>query len=165
MSLTMHALPNLALSPRARRQLGAALPVALILLTILMLLAVAGMRSAGLGFIMAGNEQYRQKAFVAAEAGIERAVSLGTFNPESATATINGAVPNAATDTYVVNIQTQLSGQPQGAIFGSSWNAFSTFHFEVQSTGSSVRNATTTHNQGVAVIAPSSLIITGAGGL
>lgn len=147
------------------RQLGAALPVALILLTILMLLAVAGMRSAGLGFIMAGNEQYRQKAFIASEAGIERAVSLGTFDPDNTTVTLAGSVPNAATDTYAVTIATQLGGAPQGAIFGSSWNAFSTFHFEVQSTGSSVRNAATTHNQGVAVLAPSSLVVTGAGGL
>ena len=150
---------------RIRAQAGAALPIALILLTILMLLAVAGMRSAGLGFIMAGNEQFKQKAFAAAETGIEQATALGSFNPEVATAAMNGAVPNAATDTYQVTIATQLNGLPQGAIFGSSWNAFSTYHFEVQSTGASVRNSATTHNQGVAVIAPNSIIVNGAGGL
>jgi Tfp pilus assembly protein PilX len=150
---------------RLHAQQGAALPVALILLTILMLLAVAGMRSAGLGFIMAGNEQYKQKAFAAAETGIEQAAAVGSFNPDIATATLNGAVPNAATDTYQVSIVTQLNGLPQGAIFGSSWNAFSTYHFEVQSTGASVRNAATTHNQGVAVIAPNAIVVNGAGGL
>jgi Tfp pilus assembly protein PilX len=150
---------------RFHAQYGAALPIALILLTILMLLAVAGMRSAGLGFIMAGNEQYKQKAFAAAEIGIEQATGLGSFNPEVATFALNGAVPNAATDTYQVSIVTQLNGLPQGAIFGSSWNAFSTYHFEVQSTGASVRNAATTHNQGVAVIAPNSIVVNGPGGL
>jgi len=156
-----HTHPN----RRSHAQHGAALPIALILLTILMLLAVAGMRSAGLGFIMAGNEQFRQKAFVAAETGVEQATALGSFNPEVPTSALNGAVPNAATDTYQVSIVTQLNGLPQGAIFGSSWNAFSTYHFEVQSTGASVRNAATTHNQGVAVIAPNSIVVNGAGGL
>jgi Tfp pilus assembly protein PilX len=149
----------------SRAQQGAALPVALILLTILMLLAVAGMRSAGLGFIMAGNEQFKQKAFGAAETGIEQATGLGSFNPEVATFAMNGVVPNAATDTYQVTIATQLNGLPQGAIFGSSWNAFSTYHFEIQSTGASVRNAATTHNLGVAVIAPNSIVVNGPGGL
>ncbi len=157
-------MPNRHPCP-SRSQRGAALPVALILLTLLMLIAVAGMRSAGLGFIMVGNEQYRQKAFGAAEVGIEQAVALGAFDPNVAASNSAGVVPGAATDTYAVRVQTQLNGAPQGTIFGASWNAFSTYHFEVQSTGSSVRNAATTHNQGVAVIAPNSLIVTGPGGL
>ena len=157
-----HRLSTRLFRPSAQH--GAALPVALILLAILMLLAIAGMRSAGLGFIMAGNEQFRQKAFAAAEVGIEQATGLGTFNPENTTFAMTGTVPNTTTDTYRVAIQTQLSGAPQGAIYGSSWNAFSTYHFEIQSTGGSVRNAAMTHNQGVAVIAPNALIVTGAGG-
>jgi Tfp pilus assembly protein PilX len=151
-------------APRFHPQAGAALPVALILLAILMLLAVAGMRSAGLGFIMAGNEQYKQKAFSAAEVGIEQATALGTFNPESATFAMAGSVPGAASDTYQVAIQTQLNGAPQPALFGADWTKFSTYHFEIQSTGASVRNAATTHNQGVAVLAPYSVVVTGPGG-
>jgi len=147
------------------RQRGVALPVALILLTLLMLLAVAGMRSTGLGFIMAGNEQFKQKAFAVAESGIEQATALGSFDPANVSSTMTGSMPGAATDTYAVTIQTQLNGAPQGAIFGNSWNAFSTFHFEIQSTGSSVRNAATTHVQGVAVIAPNSIVVSGGGGL
>ncbi len=158
LTLRARALPRLA-------QAGAALPVALILLSILMLLAVAGMRSAGLGFIMAGSEQYKQKAFVAAEVGIEQTIALGSFDPLNVSVPVAGTVPNAATDTYAGSIVTQLGGAPQGAIFGSSWNAFATYHFEIQSTGSSVRNAATTHVQGVAVIAPNSVIVNGGGGL
>ncbi|MBS0373446.1 MAG: hypothetical protein JSR73_02615 [Proteobacteria bacterium] len=149
----------------ASRQTGAALPIALILLTIITLLAVAGMRSAGMGFIMAGNEQYRQKAFIASEVGIEQAMAFGIYNPNVATNTVAGTVPNAASDAYTANVLRQLNGVPQGALWGSSWNSFSTFHFEVQSSGTSVRNATTQHNQGVAVIAPYSSTFTGAGGL
>jgi Tfp pilus assembly protein PilX len=158
MTTVTHRFP----STRSR---GAALPVALMLLAILMLLAVAGMRSAGVGFIMAGNEQFRQKAFVASEVGIEQGLAFGTFNPSTPTVAFAGAVPNAPTDNYAANIQRQLNGQPQGAIWGSSWNSFSSFHFEVQSTGTSVRNAQALHNQGIAVIAPYSSTYNGPGGL
>ena len=151
-------------SPPSQRR-GAALPIALILLTILTLLAVAGMRSAGMGFIMAGNEQYRQKAFIASEVGIEQGLAFGTFNPSTPTVQVAGNVPNTPTDNYTTNIQRQLNGLPQGALWGSSWNSFSTFHFELQSTGTSVRSSQALHNQGVAIIAPYSSTFNGPGGL
>jgi hypothetical protein len=141
-----------------------ALPIALILLTLLLLLATAAMRSAGFGFIMAGNEQFRQSAFLAAETGIEQTYAMGTFNPENTMLSASGTVPGTTSDTYSTQVVTQLQGAPQGAVYGSSWNAFSTYHFEIRSTGKSARNATATNVQGVAVIAPSGVIITGAGG-
>ncbi len=142
---------------------GVALPVALILLTLLLLLATAAMRSAGFGFIMAGNEQFRQSAFAAAETGIEQAYALGTFNPENSTVPLTGTVPGGS-DTYSATVVTQLQGAPQGAVYGSSMNAFSTYHFEVRSTGRSARSASDTHLQGVAVIAPAAIVVTGPGG-
>ena len=149
--------------PAAHR--GAALPIALILLATITLLAVAAMRSAGMGFIMAGNEQYREKAFIASEVGIEQGLAFGSYNPSVPTVTLNGNVPNAASDTYATAINRQLNGQAQGAIWGSSWNSFSTFHFELQSTGTSVRNATALHKQGIAIVAPYSSTFNGGGGL
>ncbi len=152
------------LQPMQRSARGLALPIALILLALLLLLATAAMRSAGFGFIMAGNEQFRQSAFVAAETGIEQAMAFGTFNPENTTVTLSGTVPNSTTDTYNTQVVTQMQGAPQGAVYGSSWNAFSTYHFEIRSTGQSVRNASSTNVQGVAVIAPAAIIVTGPGG-
>jgi type IV pilus assembly protein PilX len=131
---------------------GAALVIGLILLLLLTLLAVSGMNSASLEFIMAGNEQYRANAFQAAEAGIEQSVSLGTFNPAGGTQNLNGA-PNA-TDTWATRILPQLGGTPQPAMWGNSWNSFSTYHFEIQSTGTAVRSAQALNTQGVAVISP-----------
>ena len=150
-------------SPRTAT--GAALAIALILLVVITLLALAGMRTAGLGFIMAGNEQYRQKAFLASESGIEEANTFGIFNPAIATQAFSGTVPGAASDTYAANINRQLSGAPLGALWGSSFNSFSTYHFEIQSTGTSVRSSTAPHVQGVAILAPISSTFTGAGGL
>lgn len=137
------------------RQQGAALVVSLLLLLVLTLLAISGMNTASLELMMAGNEQYRQNAFQAAETGIEQAIRDGGFNPgvlsEGPTA---GTIEGSATDSYTTTIETQLGGLAQGAIWGNSWNSFSTYHFEIQSTGTSARNAISDHAQGVAVLAP-----------
>lgn len=135
-----------------RRQRGAALVIGLILLLVLTLLAVSGMNSASLEFVMAGNEQYRTNAFEAAEAGIEQSMSLGTFNPAAAAQALAGAP--TATDAWASTIAPQLGGAPLPALWGNSWNSFSTYHFEIQSTGTSVRNATALNVQGIAVISP-----------
>jgi type IV pilus assembly protein PilX len=135
-----------------RRQRGAALVIGLILLLVLTLLAVSGMNSASLEFVMAGNEQYRTNAFEAAEAGIEQSMSLGTFNPAAAAQALAGAP--TATDAWASTITPQLGGAPLPALWGNSWNSFSTYHFEIQSTGTSVRNATALNVQGIAVISP-----------
>ena len=135
-----------------KRQQGAALVVGLLLLLVLTLLAVSGMNSASLEFIMAGNEQYRSNAFQAAEAGIEQTMSQGNFNPGALPQTLNGAP--TANDTWASAVTPQLLGVPLPALWGNSWNSFSTYHFEISSTGSSTRGARAINLQGVAVISP-----------
>jgi len=139
------------IGPR-RAQRGAALVIGLLLLLVLTILAVSGMNSASLEFVMAGNEQYRANAFSAAEAGIERTIDSGTFNPAVLTQNLNGAA--TPTDNWAAQIDTQLNGNPLPAMWGNSWNSFATYHFEIVSTGTSVRNATAINRQGIAVIAP-----------
>jgi Tfp pilus assembly protein PilX len=143
--------PKSALGRRSHER-GAALVIGLIMLLMLTLLAVSGMNSASLEFIMAGNEQYRANAFQAAEAGIEQSMALGVFNPAAGQQNLNGAP--TATDTWAVTIQPQLFGTPQPALWGNSWNSFSTYHFEIQSTGTGVRTSRAINTQGVAVISP-----------
>jgi type IV pilus assembly protein PilX len=153
-----------------RRQRGAALVVALLLLLVITLLAVAGMNSAAVEFVMAGNEQHRQTAFQAAETGIEQTLVTGGFIPAAADEVHNNvAVPNSTTDTYSATLHSDLGGAAQPAIWGNSWNSFSTYDFTVTSTGNflanSVRGAQSTHSQGIAVLAPASAQTSGAGGL
>jgi type IV pilus assembly protein PilX len=143
--------------PQARKQRGAALVVGLLLLLILTLLAISGMNSATVEFIMAGNEQYHQNAFQAAETGIAQAMATGAYNPGDPVdpPAIAGAVANSATDTYSAAVKRQLGGAPQSAaMWTGSLNTFSSYHFEITSTGNSVRNGIATNFQGVAVIAP-----------
>lgn len=138
--------------PHPKLQHGAALVVGLLLLLVLTLLAISGMNSASLEFIMAGNEQYRSNAFQAAEAGIEQSIQQGAFNPGAPVQTLNGAP--TATDAWTATLTPQLGGVPLAAIWGNSWNSFSTYHFEISSVGTSVRSANAINLQGVAVISP-----------
>jgi hypothetical protein len=74
-------------------------------------------------------------------------------------------VPNSATDQYSTRLRSDLAGAAQPAIWGNSWNSFSTYDFTITSTGTSVRNALATHTQGIAVLAPASAQTGGTGGL
>jgi type IV pilus assembly protein PilX len=136
----------------AGRQQGAALVVGLLLLVVLTLLAITGMNTASSELIMAGNEQYRQNAFQAAEAGIERAVSMLPTIPQSGAAVLvpNVTVPGSTTgDTFTtasryVGDDLNLPGFSAGKFVG--------FHYEIASTGTSARNANSRQRQGAFVI-------------
>jgi len=149
-----------------RRQRGAALVVALLMLLVITLLAVAGMNSSATEFIMAGNEQYRQNAFQASETGVEQTIANTAFVPGAADVNQNNvAVSGSTTDTYTTNLKSDLGGAPQPAIWGNSFNTFSTYDFTITSTGASVRNSQSIHAQGVAVLAPASPETSGKGPL
>jgi type IV pilus assembly protein PilX len=152
----MHSEPeimrSIAKCSSGGRQRGAALVIGLLLLLVLTILAVSGMNSASMEFVMAGNDQFRANAFSAAEAGIERTLDGGTFNPIVPLQNLNGAA--TATDNWSTITITPLGSTPLPALWGNSWNSFATYHFEIQSTGTSVRNATAINTQGVAIIAP-----------
>jgi type IV pilus assembly protein PilX len=139
-----------------RREQGAALVVGMVLLLVLTLLAVSGMNTASTELVMAGNEQFQENSFQAAEMGIEQGLRNGAFNPSTPSEAIAATtVPGTTYDSYVGSITPQPGvNMPQGAMWGNRLDSFSTFHFEIQSTGQSARNAQTTHTQGLFVIAP-----------
>ena len=125
------------------RQRGAALVVGLLLLVILTLLAIAGMNTASTELVMAGNEQFREGAFNAAEGGLEREiVNITDVPPEgdSITRTADFGSNNTA--------ETTIAYRGQGGVKGSSNSAYIAFHYDVTSIGRSSRNATTTQVQG-----------------
>ncbi len=147
-----------------RRQRGAALVVGLLLLTVITLLAIAGMNSASVELVMAGNSQFHQKAFQAAETGIETTLVTGGFLPGGADeSNPDVAVTGSAPDKYTSTLRSDLGGLPQPAIWGNSAGSFSTYHFQISSIGASARSSQTTHVQGVAVLAPLSPVFTGPG--
>jgi Tfp pilus assembly protein PilX len=137
------------------KQHGAALVVGLLLLLVITMLAISGINSASVEFVMAGNDQYHQNAFQAAEAGIADVLSTAAFNPGAGAQTTAGvALSDSKTETYDTTVTPALSGAPQPALWGNKWDSFSTFHFQIDSTGHSARNALASTVQGVAVLSP-----------
>lgn len=140
-------------------QSGAALVVGLLLLLVLTLLAISGMGTSTLELAMAGNIQFREDAFQAAETGIEHGLKDGIFNPDAPPETFEPTTLPGSADTYTVTITPQLNGKALDAMWGSTVDKFSTYHFEISSNGSSARNAEASNVQGVATIAPKSPVL------
>jgi type IV pilus assembly protein PilX len=137
-----------------RRERGAALAVALILLLVLTILAFTGMSTATLELTMSGNEQYRRNAAQAASAGIEQAISrLGSVSTVAGSAPTIIAptlLPESTTDRWSTSSRYlgDETGLPQ-----SSADKFIGLHYEIESTGTSARNARDLQTQGVLIVA------------
>ena len=135
------------------KQRGAALVIGLLLLVILTLLAISGMNSASTQLIMAGNEQYRQKAFNASSAGVEQGIAdlpkakQDLTNPTTVPKTM---VTNAdAEDSYETS--TQYIGS-EDTVSGFSAGRFSALHYQITSTGTAIRNSTSVQDQGAYLV-------------
>src|SRR5689334_5739850 len=118
------------------RQSGAALVVGLILLIVITIMAVSSMNTASLDLIMAGNEQFRGRAFTAAEAGIEQAWIGGTFDT-STDYSIAATATGFGSDKYKYEITRPNNGIIESAPPGNSEGTFGAVYFRIKSTGTS----------------------------
>lgn len=142
------------------RQRGAALVIGLLLLLVLTILAISGMTTATLELQMAGNTQYKERAFQAAETGIEQAIDQATFDTANALILANQkvdpAVGSTNNDTYDARMEfdknTGTTIVPGGGY--SMGTGFQAYHFNIESTGRSERGAEATHTQSVYIIGP-----------
>ncbi len=134
-----------------RKQQGAALVIGLVLLTILTLLAITGMNTSTTELIMAGNEQFRQNAFQAAETGRENALRALPLVNTNGTPEVVPVTPVVAgsTDTYTTTSTWLAEDQD---IAGYKAGAFVGNHYVITSTGRSARNALAEHEQGAFVL-------------
>lgn len=160
------------------RQSGAALVVGLLLLLVLTILAISGMTTATLELQMAGNEQYQERAFQAAEAGLEQAMAAGVFttDPAAIAAQYNNPIsseptPKRGQGTQIANCPDQSTaavGQCEyflrfdqaagitpvpggGYSLGTGLQAY---HFVVDAVGVSDRGAESDHTQSFYIIGP-----------
>ena len=137
------------------RQRGAALVIGLMLLVILTLLAVSGMNTASMELVMAGNEQYRQKAFQASDTGLERALTKLAGVSQSCTAVPvvtdadADAADDAVDDKYTVTAQYKGDGSPPS---GFTLDEYTSIHYQVVSTGKSARNTNAENTQGALIV-------------
>lgn len=148
---------------RKHAQGGAALVVGLILLAVITLLAVVGMNIANTELAGSTSEQLRIRAFNASESGLETRlqtlrtdaqISKTKADPEVRDAVgVEGSPKNpsskAATDMY--STKTAFVGE---GVMISRYSAaqFHGFYFEVESTGTSSRNASAVHTAGSYIV-------------
>lgn len=144
-------------------QRGASLIVSLILLLVLTILGVVGMSSATLELAMAGNLQYQNGAFEAADSIVEAEIVRTDIAPLTAPGplpaiaantdrefrdTDNRLVATASAATRYVG-QTGVTGWQIGGPI-----AFSAFHFEINAESTAPQGASASHRQGFYVVGP-----------
>jgi hypothetical protein len=135
------------------RHRGATLVVGLILLGLVILLGLAGARSAQVERQLAHNERFRENASAAASAGIEIATGriLAATAPREVPAHAEGVMPDSH-DRFVT--ETRFSGF-EVALPQEAGNFFVAAHFEIVSTGYSSRRAIDRQRATVMVVAES----------
>jgi len=142
--------------PRAAQR-GAALVIGLILLLVLTLLAVSGMNTSTLELQMSGNQQFGQDAFQAAETGIDRALQSGDYTTVETTTVPETALPDS-TDTVasetVFNADNGVTPVPAGGYSLGVSKGFQAYHFDITSTGTAGRGATSTQTQSFYIVGP-----------
>jgi Tfp pilus assembly protein PilX len=176
--------PTLHLPTTRARQQGAALVVGLLLLLVLTILAISGMTTASLEMLMAGNEQYQERAFQAADSAVERAISAGIYNttatvgnyapsgnPNVAPTPIRGSGQDGCAQTipvdadedtgdstdcyeYFVRFDEQSGTTPVPGGGYSLGTGFNAYHFVVDAFGTSDRGAQSDHQASFYVIGP-----------
>ena len=139
---------------RLARQRGTTLIVGLLLLTVVMLLGLAGADSANIERQLARNEQFRENAASAASAGIEYAISRivssplpdSDVAPYSAAASLPDSIERFETVTRFVGFEATLPQSGGLSLAGA--------HFEITSTGYSAGRAIDRQRAGVMLVVP-----------
>ncbi len=143
------------------KQCGVVLVVGLILMMTLTVLGISGMTTATLELTMAGNAQFYQQAFQAAETGLAIAIAGGQFGAAigetgivlSPTTLGDGGSSVQAVTTYQLATPVPDRAFSLGVGIAGTVQAY---HFDVVAEGTGPRHATSTHTQGFYVIGPGS---------
>ncbi len=138
------------------KQQGAALITALFLLVVLTLLALSSMNTNIMDERMAGNSQEKQRAFRAAEVGIELA-----FDDEDAFSTTNTSDSDGGGDDPYDKSSNDMGDYDADVTYnsvyiqktkpprGSGWDStMSFYHFALSATSTTTSNVSTTMTQG-----------------
>jgi Tfp pilus assembly protein PilV len=139
-----------------------ALVIVLVLLLAITVLGVAGITTATLELQSAGNAQYHERAFEAAEHAIERALASPDLDTSSTPA--EPVQPDCADECrtpvtddpfdYSLYHDSGADSVPTPDAGHSIGTGLETYHFVIESEGESGRGARSEHVQGFAVIGP-----------
>jgi hypothetical protein len=150
-----------ATTPHQRPATGFALVTCLLLLTVFAILGVAGFTAALVEMRIASNVQERERAFQAAEYGIEqglRANALGTALTSVAPLRVPATggttlLPDSTADAYAYRLYFAGS-TPSGLPPLHPAAALTAFHFVIEATGFSSRGAMSMQVQSFKILRP-----------
>lgn len=131
-----------------QNQNGAALIVGLLLLLVLTVFAVTGMSTANLEVALAGNTQFSENAFQAAESAIEAEIVQGAASPGAPRASAFVFGPATVANTTVTYDATRLAPP------GYSLTEYQSDHYIINSLGLASKSASSTNEQGFYVVIP-----------
>lgn len=165
---------------RRHRQSGVVLAIGLLLLLVLTVLAMAGMQAATIELQMAAADQHQQRAFQAAEAGIEQAIAAGVFTLDPAVAAASYDDPASPEPVPIPGTGTPITACPHSSddpagrceyflrfdsasgvtpVPGAGQDAdtdLRAYHFVIDAVGVAGRGARSEHTQSVYVVGPAS---------
>jgi type IV pilus assembly protein PilX len=144
------------------KQSGAALVVGLVLLVVITVLAISGINTATTELAMARNHQNYEKAFQAAETGLENAMALGLYDTTANAATTTTINANDRVTTTIVFEGSTLV--PDRAFSLGTGSGISAHHFNAIATAESLRDpggttdrdSSAVHSQAFYVVGPES---------
>src|SRR3954468_16325720 len=138
------------------KQRGAALIVGLMMLVVVTLLAVTAVSTSSTELVMAGNEQFRDRAFQAAEAGVENAIRKARSGESGVPFRYNDYIDLSdvamASDSADVH-NTRLLAVGATKLVGES-SKFIGQMYKITATGTSARNSSSAHEVGTWVLSP-----------
>lgn len=138
-------------------QSGAALAVALVLLTGLSALALAAAVAAITALALAGYQQGAAFALEAAEAGVARALQVATEQPGPATTASMAHSVGGTTEGSFETRTTEVNGigaLPPGFSIGATDQTFQAQHYLIESDGRAARRTRVWIEQGFYVVVP-----------
>ena len=147
-----------------KNQTGAALVVSLVLLVVISVLAISSINAATTELAMARNDMVYERAFQAAETGLEQAISQGRFNTLA-----NANLAQNVTGNESVNSLIEFEDEtlvPDRAFSLGVGSGISAYHFIATATAESKRagtagaatdrDASAVHTQAFYVVGPES---------
>lgn len=147
-----------------KNQSGAALVVSLVMLVVISVLAISSINAATTELAMARNDMVYERAFQAAETGLEQAISQGAFSTIANTNLVKVVTGNESVASLIEFEDETLV--PDRAFSLGVGSGISAFHFIVTATASSKRagtagaatdrDASAVHTQAFYVVGPES---------
>ena len=136
-------------------QRGAVLIVGLILLMVITVLGISSMHTATLEVTMAGNTQFHQEAFQAADTGIDISIAQRNFTTVAPAILPVTPLDDGSYDTQAVSTFMENTPVPDDAFsMGVNAGSVQAFHFDISAVGRGPSNAVATHNQSFYVVGP-----------